>query len=245
MGHATWELRHDKSLTIEQKWFYVIIDAHTQERGYCWGTNAYFSALVGKSERTISGWIKALESAGHITTGITKTPTGTERHIRLRSAYSPPLEADCTPSNKTAGGSQPIAEGVEIGCYTPYKEELYTENKKENKDNCCDPAFTSDKKKEKKVFTEDSVEYKIAVGLYSKIKSINEDLKEPNFQKWASDIDLIIRIDKKTPQEVCEKIRAVEADGFWSTVILSPSKLRAKWNEGKLAHLIDPTSEEY
>ena len=71
----------------------------------------------------------------------------------------------------------------------------------------------------------------LAQLLYSLIKKQNPAwYVEPSFEQWASDIDKIHRIDKRTYKQIEYVIRWTQKDDFWKKNILSPSKLRKQFN---------------
>ncbi|UAN38021.1 hypothetical protein [Enterobacter asburiae] len=55
--------------------------------------------------------------------------------------------------------------------------------------------------------------------------------KEPNWNAWSNDVRLMRTIDGRTHRQICEMFRRVQADPFWCRNVLSPSKLREKWDE--------------
>lgn len=59
-------IRYDPEIPASAKLLYAEISALTDQRGYCWASNAYFEALYSLSERTIVRLIRALEKAGYI-----------------------------------------------------------------------------------------------------------------------------------------------------------------------------------
>ena len=71
--------------------------------------------------------------------------------------------------------------------------------------------------------------------------------KAPNYQSWAEDIDLMIRVDKRSPKQISDKMKEVQEDdreGFnWRENILCPTTLRKRWNEGKLENI--PKEEDF
>lgn len=55
-------------------------------------------------------------------------------------------------------------------------------------------------------------------------------LKKPNMACWANDIRLMRQLDGRAHKEICELFRWACKDSFWYKNILSPAKLRAKWD---------------
>lgn len=59
--------------------------------------------------------------------------------------------------------------------------------------------------------------------------------KRPNVtQAWVKDMDKLMRLDGRTPLQVRLAIEWCQADSFWSTNILSPAKLRQKYDQLRL-----------
>lgn len=83
-------------------------------------------------------------------------------------------------------------------------------------------------------FADDSLEMKITQYLYSKIKENDPKAKEPDFQKWAYQIDLLMRNDGREKEEIGRVINWSQQDTFWKTNILSTKKLRDKYPTLKL-----------
>ena len=55
--------------------------------------------------------------------------------------------------------------------------------------------------------------------------------KEPNWTAWANEIRLMCVQDGRTHKQICEMYSRVSRDPFWCRNVLSPSKLREKWDE--------------
>ena len=55
--------------------------------------------------------------------------------------------------------------------------------------------------------------------------------KEAQRQRWAKDIDLMLRIDKLDPDDVARTIQWCQQDNFWKSNILSGKKLREKYQQ--------------
>jgi hypothetical protein len=90
--------------------------------------------------------------------------------------------------------------------------------------------------KPEKKFADDSLEIKISKYLFEQIKKNDPKAKEPNFQMWAKHIDGLLRIDKRTKEEISKVLKWVQAykgaNGFtWKTNILSTQTLREKFTK--------------
>lgn len=103
--------------------------------------------------------------------------------------------------------------------------------------------------KEKKPLTPGSV--MCAEWLHSLIRQRKTNFREPNWSDWYSEMDKIMRIDKRTCEQLHELIDWSQQDSFWMNNILSPSKLRKQldrlelqmakdfhWQKGKLQRTV-------
>ena len=83
-------------------------------------------------------------------------------------------------------------------------------------------------------FDNESFEIKICNYLIEKILENNPKAKVPislsDKQKWAVHIDLMIRRDSRTEDEIMKVIKFATEDSFWSSNILSTKKLREKFD---------------
>ncbi|MCL4417499.1 MAG: hypothetical protein M1365_12545 [Actinobacteria bacterium] len=80
-------------------------------------------------------------------------------------------------------------------------------------------------------YSEDSDELRLSKLLITLIRQRNPGHKEPDLQKWAYDIDLMLRIDKRDPQIIEKLIIWCQQDRFWQNNILSTAKLRAQYDQ--------------
>ena len=79
-------------------------------------------------------------------------------------------------------------------------------------------------------FTDDSIELQSAQLLLKMIKNINPKYKQPNLQKWADVIRLMIERDERDPEDIRKVIIFAQTNNFWKTNILSTQKLRDKFD---------------
>jgi hypothetical protein len=85
------------------------------------------------------------------------------------------------------------------------------------------------------LFDEATEQYKLAMFMRQCILSNLPKAKVPKptpegLRRWTYDIDLMMRIDCRSPDEIRELIDWSHRDPFWKANILSPGKLREKWD---------------
>ncbi len=104
-----------------------------------------------------------------------------------------------------------------------------------NKSRTHNKKVKNEKKKDNNklssIFCENSIEYSLATELKNYILKNNEKAKVPDdLQKWANDINKIIRLDKRSENDIRDIIKYSQSDKFWQCNILSPAKLREKFD---------------
>ena len=80
-------------------------------------------------------------------------------------------------------------------------------------------------------YSESSNEFRLSKLLFNKIKERNPNHKKPDLQKWAYDIDLMIRVDKRNPEIIKKIIIWCQQNDFWQNNILSTAKLREQYDQ--------------
>lgn len=64
---------------------------------------------------------------------------------------------------------------------------------------------------------------------FSSLQKLNPNLREPDFKRWARELDKLLSIDK-VPKERIEKVLAwLPTNPFWAKNVLSAAKLREKF----------------
>lgn len=102
-----------------------------------------------------------------------------------------------------------------------------------------DSKEAKESKNKKKTFVEGSPTLRLATFLFNCIRINRPEFKQPDLQAWANHIDLMIRKDKRDPENIQEVIRWAQADntpqegsGFcWAANILSTQKLRQQFDQ--------------
>jgi len=71
----------------------------------------------------------------------------------------------------------------------------------------------------------------LARFIWDAVRRMQPSRKPPNLDKWANDIRRMRETDKRTPDEIRQVFLWANADDFWQTNILSPEKLRSKFDD--------------
>lgn len=100
-------VRYDKRITPNAKLLYGELTALSNEKGYCWAGNQYFSDLYEVSKQSISSWIGQLRDSGYIAVQL-EYREGTKeilnRYIRILD--DPIQDILNTPTNNFGEGIQ-------------------------------------------------------------------------------------------------------------------------------------------
>ena len=90
-----------------------------------------------------------------------------------------------------------------------------------------EPVTPAPDKKPK--FTDEDL--RCAEWLFERILKTNPNHTKPKIAKWADEVRLLREAKKLTHRDICEMFDWVQADDFWRSNILSPAKLREKWDQ--------------
>ena len=70
-----------------------------------------------------------------------------------------------------------------------------------------------------------------AQWMFRRVQLITPTAIEPNWAKWANVIRLMRELDQRSHRDICELYDWVSRDAFWCANVLSPQKLRQKWDQ--------------
>jgi len=99
-----------------------------------------------------------------------------------------------------------------------------------------DPVREKSKKaKQIPLFDEATEQYQLALFVRQCVLKNLPNAKVPestpeDLRRWAYNIDLMMRIDYRSPDEIRQLMDWAHKDQFWKANILSPGKLREKWD---------------
>lgn len=105
---------------------------------------------------------------------------------------------------------------------------ISTDNKQELNTNNTYVETPVSPKKSKKYSDDD---YCIAQHMFGLIQLLKPNFKQPNFESWANVIRLMREKDNRDYQSIKEVFEWANKDQFWCTNILSPEKLRKKFDQ--------------
>ncbi|MDU4943865.1 MAG: replication protein [Mixta calida] len=71
---------------------------------------------------------------------------------------------------------------------------------------------------------------KAAEWIFSKVQIVAPTAQQPNWPSWSNDIRLMRNALDVTHHDICEVFKWANADHFWQTNVMSPAKLREKWD---------------
>lgn len=115
--------------------------------------------------------------------------------------------------------SKSLAERKQTACpETEGEGETEKREKKKNVGEKSPPRFSDD-------------DMAIAKEIFSGVCELNPKHKPPNMEKWADIVRLMRERDGRTHAEIRALWAWVHRDGFWMKNILSPDKLREKWDQ--------------
>jgi len=83
----------------------------------------------------------------------------------------------------------------------------------------------------KNKFSDDAIEISLSGELFNLMLVNNPNTKKPNLQTWAKSFDLMIRRDKRAVEDIRVVMEWCQRDSFWKGNILSPDKLREKFDQ--------------
>ncbi|MBC1783140.1 hypothetical protein HCA14_12440 [Listeria welshimeri] len=144
---------------------------------------------------------------------ITTTKLGTLFTVRNYALYQDLNNYSGTSSERLPNSHRTATEQL------PNNKKNVKKDKNDNKDN---------NKRQNKF---DEVHLSLANLLFEMIKSNNPEEKNPDIEKWAHDLRIMIEQDKREPEKVKNAIIWSQENDFWCSVIKSPKSLRRNYDK--------------
>jgi len=199
-------VRYCKDLKANEKLMYGELTALSNDKGFCFASNEYFSNLYDVSKTSISKWISNLEKNGFIKIKMIYE-RGTKQ-IKQRRIYIAPL---------LKKSSIPIEEKLN----TPIEEKLKDIYILTNNNNINNNNSTKSKKRQ---YSEKTTKAFSHFAALFPLKYRPKTDAQKN--KWLDCLDKIERLDGYNLREVYNVSKELRNDEFWQNNFLSILKLR-------------------
>ena len=243
LGHV-WDLDlpdHATKLVLLR-----LADSANDETGECWPSLKHIQDKCNiKSKNTIRRALEILEQLGLVVV-IKRKLTATQNtsnlyRLNIKKILNPSFELGG--SNSELGGSNSELGGgsnSELGggsnseprtnnSFEPINESISTSGKD------FPPA---QKGKRKFIYTDDDL--RAANWIFGLIKNLSPNVKTPDFASWANEIRLMRERDGRSHKDICELFKWANQNEFWASNILSPAKLREKWDQLEIKRNASP-----
>ena len=195
-------VRYDENLTANAKLMFGEISALSNEKGFCWATNAYFAQLYKVSPSSVSKWIKQLEKNKHIKIKTIKDEYNSERRLIF-----------------LLGGVSKSARGGHEKLKVIYNNNI---------NNINNNSAKSKKLKSESDFASIILDsYNHFCQLFP--ESSHPKTQAQKIQ-WLETIDQCNRLDKIDPRQLWNLCKKAREDDFWQQNFLSLVGIRIKKN---------------
>lgn len=230
------EVGLNEAIVLQQLHYWIQKSTNVKD-GHVWVYNTYEDwrkQFPFWSISTIRRTLSSLETKGYIITGkFNKLQIDNTKWYRVsydmidsiepESVNRPPVQNEQTTGSNWTDGPSKMNKPL---------PEITSENTTEKKDSR--PQQAADTKKASKVYEEDSDAFLLADFFYRQILKNDPEHKKPNLQRWADVIRKILELDGRDRVEVKQIIKFVQNDDFEMVNVLSPDKLRKRYDNLKL-----------
>lgn len=198
---------------------------NANDKGECFPSYQHIADHCEVSRRSVISHIDALIKMGLVEKKSRKNQDGSSSNLYIlhlekgSENISPPSERISPPSEN---GSLPPSENISpITNHSINQSINHIDLSLQTKT----PATSPTKK-----FSFTEMDLAMAKEMFARIQKLNPNHKQPNFEAWANDIRLLSERDGKSHPEIIELFEWANQDHFWQANILSPRKLREKWD---------------
>lgn len=123
---------------------------------------------------------------------------------------------------------------ITIENWETYQSDYTEQTQNKHRADTTQTRVTTTNKKKEYIYSVDTPEYRLSKLLFTLMRENNPNCKEPNVQSWCKDMNKLIRIDKREPEDIAAVIKWCQKDDFWKSNILSPNKLRKQYDQLKV-----------
>ena len=199
----TWAIEMNGLTPTENHVLLLLANRHNKDSGLCYPSIPRICTESGLGRSTVIRAIKRLEGRGLLT--IEKT-FGKSNYYRLQTSIT---EIPVSERHPFQRATAPVSERHPTSVTVTPEPKVTQKNPKS----------------QRKKFTDEHM------AVAKEMADILQLRKAPNLDKWADTVRLMVERDKLSCDEVMRLFRAANAHHFWGSNILSPEKLRDKWDQ--------------
>jgi len=228
-------------LSLFEKCLWAEIHSLDHEERGCTASNQYLCNFFGTHEKTLQRGLAKLKSMGYVSVesfdGRHRIMRAPIKDIFVTPAQTSPETPDqcrgrgdkfVTPDPSNLSGSTPayidkgIDEGIVLSC--PPSPETGNSGVEATPEK-------SEPTSSKKSFPSQEAS-NLAQELLGCILKVHEKFKPPNLIVWAKDVDLMLRRDGRTPEEIRRLLAyTFDMDAFWAKTLQSAEGLRRNFDK--------------
>lgn len=197
---------------------------NANDQGMCFPSYQYIADVCEISKRSAINHIDALIEMGLVSKKERKNKDGSSSNIyflHLDKGSEIPAHPSAGDSLGSAGDAHPPSAGD-----APITS--HSINQSINHNNSLQPKTATTTPRKKFHFSE--ADMNLAKSIFTKIRQLNPSHREPNLKAWANELRLMVERDGKSQAEIFDLFSWANQDSFWQANILSPKKLREKWD---------------
>jgi hypothetical protein len=224
-----------------ERFVLVALAEHADDDGVCWPGVERLAERTGFNRATVQRALARLEVDGLVSRQERCVPGGrqTSNLYVLSLDWRPPVPerpgggprcaappgfSECTES----GGGGPHSAAPEGRTARPL-EPSYEPSKEPPCPNSRSDGGVQDSKPAGRVA--DPEDMRLAQWMFALVLGLHPKHKPPNWAKWANEVRLMRERDKRDRRAIAALFKWANAHPFWCSNILSPAKLREKWDQ--------------
>ena len=200
-----------------QTFYLCTLNMYVGNNASAWPSQATLARAMNSGRRSIQRWQQEMEAMGVIQVDVGRGCQQTNRYRMDLSSLPIPTATNSAPRAplpevNSAPHAPLIAHHVRLNSAPRAHRKNMKEHRKEHSPKSGGPDLQT------------------AEFIWDLIHEMQPDRKPPNLTTWANTIRLMRERDGRTHEQIRELFRRANQDEFWCTNILSPDKLRTKWD---------------
>lgn len=241
MGFAALTWAYESGRPATERFVLVTLAEHADDDGVCWPGVERLAERTGFNRATVLRALARLEvdglvsrqdrfvSGGRQTSNLYVLSLGWRPPVPEKpgggsQSATPPESSESTESD--GGGSHSATpEGRTARPLEPSLEP----SKEPPCPNSRSDGGAQDSKPAGKVV--DPEDMRLAGWMFALVLGLHPKHKPPNWSKWANEVRLMRERDKRDRRAIAALFKWANAHPFWCSNILSPAKLREKWDQ--------------